>query len=167
MPMHKAAIRSIVIYSPYASPASFPGMEAQNWQGASYLSSTGVIPILEIAAVTRSPALEVSSTGPPNNMLIWNLTVNICSEAEFSRNSLISSAYILFSAERADIDSICLLLESKLLWISFTGSFRMNVFMICSQSSSIPISYRKERCTAELSVLNEATFLHELTSAGN
>ena len=50
---------------------------------------------------------------------------------------------------------------------SFIGSLKMNVFTICSQSSSCPMSYRKDRHTAELSVLSEATFLHEATSAGN
>ena len=138
--MHKAEVSSIVIYSPYVRPASFPGIEAQNWQGVSYLSSTGVIPIFEMAAVTMSLALPDSSAGSPDNMFIWNFTVNICSVAEFSRNSLISSAYILFSADRADIDSICLLFASRLLCTSLIGSLKINVFTICSQSSSCPIS---------------------------
>ena len=70
MPMHRAEVSSIVIYSPYASPASFPGMDAQYWQGVSNLSSTGVIPIFEMAAVTISLALPDSSTGSPDNMFI-------------------------------------------------------------------------------------------------
>ena len=94
------------MYSLKASPDSFPGIDVQNCAGALAVSRTGVMPSLEMAVVVAFSSTE--------NTFRWQRTVLICCTAAVSRYSLISSAYLRFSAFRALIDCICRRLLSRL-----------------------------------------------------
>ena len=58
MPRHSAARSSIVIYSEYARPPSFPGILAQYCAGVFDRSCTGTNPSLLMAAATSCPSTE-------------------------------------------------------------------------------------------------------------